>query len=243
MYASDYRRIARQNLSGHWLISAFVCFIASLLGGISTGSSVDINAEDLKTLMSIEGMEWIVPVLSAIMIYCIIAAIVSFVIGGVIELGLHKFFLKQYNGEEYTISDLFSQFFNFGGGFCLRLLTGIYTVLWTMLFIIPGIIKSYSYAMAPYIMVEHPEWGANECITRSREMMNGHKFELFCLELSFIGWAILSIFTLGIGNLFLTPYTQAARTAFYRNLRPVELRAEVITPVETIPESAENTEE
>ena len=72
--------------------------------------------------------------------------------------------------------------------------------------------------MAPYIMAEHPEWGANECITRSRQMMDGHKFELFCLDLSFIGWGIACIFTLGLGIPFLDAYREAAHAAFYRNI-------------------------
>ena len=230
MYASDYRRIARENLSGRWLISALVCFVASLLGGISSSSSIDINAEDIETLMSIDGMPWIVPVLNGIIAYALVASVVAFAIGGVIELGLNRFFLKQYDGDAHDFKDLFSQFFNFGGGFCLRLLTGLYTALWMLLLIVPGIIKSYSYSMAPYIMAEHPEWGANECITKSREIMDGHKFELFCLEISFIGWALLSILTLGIGGLFLTPYTRAARAAFYRNLCPADLPVEICEP-------------
>lgn len=219
MNASDYRRIARENLSGRWLISALVCFVASLLGGLSSGGSIDISwKEDIELLLSYEQVQLLLPIVNGILIYSLIAAIVAFIIGGVIELGLKRYFLNQYDGQHHEFKDLFSQFSNWGGAFCLRLLTGIYITLWTMLLIIPGIIKTYSYAMAPFIMTEHPEWGANECITHSRQMMDGHKFELFCLEFSFIGWAIACIFTLGIGYPFLNAYTSAARAAFYRNL-------------------------
>lgn len=219
MNASDYRRIARENLSGRWLISALVCFVASLLGGLSSGGSVDISSEDLDALGSVlDKFPWLAQLLNGFLIYSLIAAIVAFIIGGVIELGLKSYFLKQHDGQHHEFRDLFSQFSNWGGAFCLRLLTGIYITLWTMLFIIPGVIKTYSYAMAPFIMTEHPELGANECITRSRQMMDGHKFELFCLELSFIGWAFACIFTLGIGYPFLNAYQGAARAAFYRNL-------------------------
>ena len=218
MYASDFRRIARENLSGRWLISAAVCFIASLLGGLSSGGSADISSEDLEALGSLENVPWLLPLLNGVLIYALITAIVAFIIGGVIELGLNSYFLKQHDGQHHEFKDLFSQFSNWGGAFCLRLLTGIYLALWSLLFVIPGIIKTYSYAMAPFIMTEHTELDANECITRSRQMMDGHKFELFCLEFSFIGWAIACIFTLGIGFPFLSAYQQAARAAFYRSL-------------------------
>ena len=70
-------------------------------------------------------------------------------------------------------------------------LTGLYIALWSLLFIIPGIIKSFSYAMAPYILAEHPEMTASEAITESRHMMDGNKWRLFCLDFSFIGWSLL----------------------------------------------------
>ncbi len=79
------------------------------------------------------------------------------------------------------------------------ILSTIYIFLWTLLLIIPGIIKSYSYALTPYILVEHPEMSANEAIEESMRLMDGHKFDLFYLQLSFIGWAILSILSLGLG--------------------------------------------
>lgn len=75
----------------------------------------------------------------------------------------------------------------------------VYIFLWSLLFLIPGIIKAYSYAMTPYILAEHPELSVNEAIDRSRAMMKGHKFDYFFLQLSFIGWMLLSIITLGVG--------------------------------------------
>ena len=95
----------------------------------------------------------------------------------------------------------------------------LFTFLWTLLFIIPGIIKAFSYAMSPYILEENPELSANEAIDRSRAMMKGHKFDLFWLYLSFIGWGFLCIFTLGIGLLWLMPYMQTAEAAFYEDVK------------------------
>lgn len=219
MTASDYRRIARQNLKGSWLISALVCFVSALLGGISSSGSVNLESrQDLQTMIPADVLQWMLPILTALLTFALISAIISFIIGGVIEQGTCRYFLNQHDYQNHDFRDLFSQFHNWSNAFLLRLLMGIYISLWTMLFIIPGIIKTYSYAMAPYIMAEHPEWSANECITTSRQMMQGHKLELFLLELSFIGWAILSIFTLGIGVPFLQAYIHAARAAFYRDL-------------------------
>ena len=91
-----------------------------------------------------------------------------------------------------------------------------------MLFIIPGIIASYSYAMTDYILAENPELTAKEAIERSKDMMEGNRWRLFCLEISFVGWGILSLLTLGIGSLWLTPYMEASMAAFYREVSGTE---------------------
>ena len=94
-----------------------------------------------------------------------------------------------------------------------------YIFLWSLLFIVPGIIKAYSYAMVPYILEDRPELSAEETILLSMKMMEGHRWQLFCLHLSFIGWAFLCIFTLGIGYLFLKPYVLTAQADFYEDLK------------------------
>lgn len=111
-------------------------------------------------------------------------------------------------------------------------LSTIYIFLWTLLLIIPGIIKSYSYALTPYILVEHPEMSANEAIEESMRLMEGHKFDLFYLQLSFIGWAILSILSLGLGFFWLIPYQMTAQAAFYRDIKneAMPLQDNVIEP-------------
>ena len=95
----------------------------------------------------------------------------------------------------------------------------ILTFFWSLLFIIPGIVKAFSYAMTPFILDEYPELTPVEAIHRSRMMMKGHKFDLFWLYLSFIGWAILCIPTCGIGFLWLAPYMQTAEAAFYEEVK------------------------
>lgn len=99
------------------------------------------------------------------------------------------------------------------------LLLGIKIFLWTLLLVIPGIIKAFSYAMTPFILVEFPELSASQAIQLSRKIMSGRKFDLFYLYLSFIGWFFLCILTLGIGFLWLVPYTTGAVAAFYNDAK------------------------
>lgn len=94
--------------------------------------------------------------------------------------------------------------------------------LWSLLLIIPGVIKSYAYAMTSFILVEHPEMSAGEALSESERIMEGHKFDLFWLQLSFIGWFILSVLTLGIGFFWLEPYGQASVVAFYEDIKAVD---------------------
>ena len=99
------------------------------------------------------------------------------------------------------------------------LLMTIMVFLWSLLLIIPGIIKWFSYAMTPFILEENPELSASDAIHRSRMMMRGHKFDLFWLQLSFIGWFFLCLLTAGIGFLWLVPYYQTAKAAFYEEVK------------------------
>ena len=98
-------------------------------------------------------------------------------------------------------------------------LVGFFTSLWSLLLIVPGIIKFYAYAMTPYILIDNPELSANQAINLSCKMMKGHKFDLFFLQLSFIGWGILSVITGGIGLLWLMPYMMGAQAAFYQDIK------------------------
>lgn len=222
MYASDYRRIARDRLAGNWLTSVLVTLVAALLGGMvaSSGSfSINLNLENLAPYIDEEAIQLILPTIIAFTSALSTLSYAQFVLGGVVRVGHAQYLLHQYDRtEELHIKTLFSKFDIFLKAFLLQLLTNLFIVLWTLLFVIPGIVKAYSYAMAPFIMAENPEISPKDAITASRQLMDGHKWELFCLNFSFIGWALLSGLTLGIGTLFLNPYTNAAYAAFYRRL-------------------------
>ncbi len=112
-----------------------------------------------------------------------------------------------------SLFDPFGLFFKF---LWLNILMRIYIWLWSLLFIIPGIIAQYRYSMAVYIMLDNPEYSASECIRRSKEMMDGKKLDLFVLELSFIGWALLSI--IPFVSLYVLPYMETTTANFYNAL-------------------------
>ncbi len=210
----NFRAIARERLAGHWGISVGVSAIAALLGGLIVGGSFLPNVE-----YETEHFRFLSQLGSNLSVSFNLLGLASFILGGVLQLGYAKFLLKQHDGQEYEFNDLFSEFDRFGTGFAQAFLRTLYTVLWLLLFIIPGIIAGYSYAMTPFILAENPELTASEAIALSKQMMNGHKGELFVLDLSFFGWILLCALSLNIGNLWLNPYRNAAYAAFYRELR------------------------
>lgn len=116
-------------------------------------------------------------------------------------------------------SFIFDGFKNFGNVFILNLLISIYTFLWTLLFIIPGIVKGLSYSMANFIMAENPDIKPSDAIKESQKLMDGNKLDYFVLGLSFIGWHILDIFTLGILSIWLQPYIYTTKAAFYEAVK------------------------
>lgn len=127
-------------------------------------------------------------------------------------------FLDLVRGKRNKIGFLFDGYRNFVNIFFPMLLRVGYTFLWSLLFIVPGIIKSLSYAMTPFVMHDHPEMRYDEPINESMRLMQGKKMKLFMLYLSFIGWGILCLLTFGIGFIFLAPYVHASEAAFYEDL-------------------------
>lgn len=141
-----------------------------------------------------------------------------------LQYGYGISFLRFNKGSDDSVKEMFNAgFSDYVRVLGVMLLTVLYTILWMLLLLIPGIIKAYAYSMTMFIAEEHPELSADECITRSMEMMKGHKWELFVLDLSFIGWLLLSIITLGIGLLWLSPYMELAHVKFYNQLKGGEV--------------------
>lgn len=148
------------------------------------------------------------------------------------SLSLIRVYLNVVNGGTPAAGDSFSGFDDFWSAFKVTFLTGLYTFLWSLLFVIPGIIKSFSYSMSMYILAENKGKSAKECISESVQMTNGHKMELFVLGLSFIGWALLGSITFGIAYIWVIPYMQATYTNAYYHLK--SLAAPEVAPVAEI---------
>ena len=219
MCASDYRRIARDRLTDNWWLSVGITAVACLLGGLMAGSNflpdLNINLEQKDLNFLALGNTSIRLTLGNISLL----SRPQFILGGTIQLGYCRYLLAQCDKQELRFNDLFSEFDRFGIGFAQHFLRSLYSFLWGLLFIIPGIIASYSYAMTPYILAENPDMSASDAIEQSKYMMDGYKWELFCLHFSFIGWDLLCILTLNLGHLALNPYKNAADAVFYRNLQ------------------------
>lgn len=148
-----------------------------------------------------------------------LTVVLSIVVIPALTLALTSVYLKLTEGVKPKIGDIFSRFNDFWPALKLSLLSGIYTFLWSLLLIIPGIIKAFAYSQAMYIIAEEPNIGTREALRRSEEMMVGHKAEYFVLQLSFIGWRILSAFTFGILTLWLVPYMNATMANYYQELK------------------------
>ena len=181
---------------------------------------------------------WLYPML--VMLLCsLISAAVSFtyvgplIILGLISVGLAYYFCGilrrtvQYDNISEVINGAKE---DVTGNILTGVLVSVFTFLWSLLFIIPGIVKSCSYALAFYIKNDHPEMTASEAIRESQRMMDGYKWQYFCLQFSFIGWYIVGAFCFGIGTYWVNAYNQMANAIFYEELKALEATATPIDP-------------
>lgn len=178
---------------------------------------------------------WAILITLALIAIDSIAASISFgialiVLAGALSVGVAAAFTGLFRKGRIDFMDLFSAFNNnFANAMVMGILMNVFVFLWSLLFIIPGIIATYSYAMAPYIQADNPEMSGTESITESKNLMKGKKWSLFCLHFSFIGWIILSMFTFGILFVaYVRPYITAADAAFYESIKHELLGGEKI---------------
>lgn len=248
--SADYRMLALDALRGKWKTAVLTGVAASALGAtiVSGTSSVTSNSNqydgiDFEMFSQPNGGHLLAVLLAGIVLW----GIFTLIVGGAVRLGYARFNLNLADGKDAAFSDLFSQKDRLWDGFCMKFLQGLYIALWSLLLVIPGVVKTYSYAMTPYIMAEHPSLTANEAITESRRIMDGNKWRLFCLDFSFIGWELLCALPmyagyflflnnfsgseamaisivlllavpLSIGFFFVRPYEEAAWATFYRDI-------------------------
>lgn len=207
---SELRAQARERLEGQWGTFVLMTFLMLVIQTILQipgyiGSLLEIlSPENVLASLSFSNISNILSLLAL-----------------PLSWGLTVSLLRNHREESVDLENLFD---GFRGGrytrvFCAIFLVNLFTFLWALLLIIPGIMKAFSYALTPYIIMDEPELTARQAITRSCEIMEGRRWKLFCLYLSFIGWGILSLLTFGIGFLWLVPYMNASIAAFYEDAR------------------------
>ena len=199
----NMRSWGRQALSGRWS--------TAVLGTLLLTALTALPVLFISFLFDIDSLGYI-------------SDLYTLLISGPLSLGYIMFILAIFRRKNTSPMEIFNGFERFGRALGLFIVMNIFILLWSLLFIIPGIIASYRYALAFYIMADHPEMGILESIEASKRLMWGNKWKLFCLHLSFIGWILLTILTAGIGYFWLLPYITATTVGFYEvangNLKP-----------------------
>jgi len=160
----------------------------------------------------------------------VVGAIAVALITPVLSVGLCSVYLKLTKGVKPEISELFAHLKKFWYAFKVSFLTGLFVSLWSLLFLIPGIVKAMAYSMAMYIVADQPEMSAREALKKSENIMQGHKMEFFVLQLSFIGWHLLGAVTFGLAYIYVLPYMSATVANFYNKIKPADL--ETYAPAE-----------
>lgn len=211
----DLKRRASEQLKGKWLQAGIVCFIAWLLTIAFTGGNAVHGVQSMQTVWHNGELVRI----SATTSSNDLGSLISFILMGPITLGVAGYFLKLIRKEGPIIEDMFKGFRFFIKTFVLNLLIIIFTLLWTLLLIIPGIIAAFRYSMAYYIMMDNPALSAFEALNQSKLMMVGNKFQLLVLYFSFLGWFLLCLVTLGLAFLWVNPYFETAKANFYQDLK------------------------
>lgn len=177
------------------------------------------------------GKKWLMMLVAILIADGIIAAATSIIPGigglalyGIVQIGLTIVLLEFVrNGKDVNISDLFKGFSDkFFDYFLLGFMESLFIALWSLLFVIPGIVKTYAYSMAFFIKHDNPDYTWSQCLKESQRMTNGKKGELFMLDLSFIGWYIVGSLCLGVGTLWVAAYHETAKANFYENLKAEE---------------------
>ncbi len=224
---------AKQSLKNYYWMALAVCTVSSMLGGSgesgggSSGLSSD-TTEELGQLLESENAAETITILlgvGAVFFFALLFALafgfaLYAFLGGPVEAGKCRFFIKAREGD-VAFGHMFDHFT--GGRYMATVKTMffryLYTYLWSLLFVIPGIIKGLEYYLIPYLVAENPHLSKERAFEISRRTMDGEKWNLFVLQISFIGWELLGLLLCCVGIVFVVPYEQATFTEFYACMR------------------------
>ncbi|GAA0736385.1 DUF975 family protein [Clostridium oceanicum] len=211
--------------NNYW--KAFLISLVISIANLSNMNSVEKNIRRVEENLGIyefsipgTALNWILKMAVFFASITLILLILRIFIGYTLEIGGRKFFLE--SRENNTYMGYLGEYFKEGRYFGVlksMLLRDVFIILWTLLLIIPGIIKSYAYRMVPYILAENPSIGCNRAIELSNEMTKGEKWNIFVFDLSFIGWYLLGVIAFGLGVMFVNPYFNATEAELYVVLR------------------------
>ncbi|MBO4265762.1 MAG: DUF975 family protein [Lachnospiraceae bacterium] len=218
---SDLKKKGKAAFKNNYWRCVLVSLILAILtaGSSATGSGNSARNADQMNIDNEQIAAALAIVAGFIVIFTIIWCLLRIFVLNPLEVGCHSFLKKNIEGHP-DLSCLKDGFADYKKSALTLLLRDIYLALWFCLFLIPGIVKAYSYMMVPYIVMDNPELSPKEVITKSRQMMNGHKWRAFCLDFSFIGWGLLSSLTLGLVGLFYgRPYRRSTRAALYLEIK------------------------
>ncbi|MBQ4539248.1 MAG: DUF975 family protein [Oscillospiraceae bacterium] len=234
---AELKKEARNVLKSCYWSALLVTVITSVVDNVYKVTSVvfeDMPVIRGKTLamaaLADLNLAELMAIIGVMMLTAFAGSLITVFVAGPISVGEKRYFLE---GTQYRF-DINNILHGFTCGKYLNvvftnLLVNIFTALWTLLFIIPGIIKGYAYAMTPYILAENPNIKPMQAINLSCRMTKGHKLELFVLGLSFIGWYMLGALAFGIGTAFVVPYDRATHAQFYLALRSEALNKGTVT--------------
>lgn len=219
----ELKQRAKIVLKTNYWQALIVALVMVCLGCDSSGSNSGIKqGKNYYQHMELDHLWFILMIVGGV---AIVIMLVAWFVSHIIEVGGRKFFIKAAEGEskmDYLIYGFKGNYYwdIFKAMFWRRLVI----FLWTLLLIIPGIVKGYAYCMVPYILADNPNIGTKRAMELSQEMTNGEKFNIFVLDLSFLGWYLLGAFAFGIGILFVRPYDYATHAELYLRLREDALK-------------------
>lgn len=227
-----YKNFAKKQLSGRWGIPVLITLVVTLISLVFSIPDV-LQLSRSGYFAAILNNDYIAAgeAVNSASSASFITSIVSMIVSAILEVATIGVYIKMSRSPEpVSFSDFIEGFNNWARATLGILWQLLWTFLWTLLFIIPGIVKSIAYSQMFYIIAEYKDVSVTKAMKISIEITKGHKWDLFVLYLSFLGWAILSVFTLGFLNFWLTPYMNMTYVNSYHALMKEALESGRLTP-------------
>lgn len=213
--------------NAHYTHSVYFCYNISIINNSSNKMKAENRILMEEARKALAG-KWGLAVQTSLLYLVIVVIISSFkdagslislLVSGPLAFGLSLFFISIARNKPAQLEQLFGGFKIFGRTLITYILLVIFTLLWTLLLIIPGIIAAISYSQTFFILIDDKTISPSQAIEKSKKMMYGYKWKYFCLGLRFLGWGLLSVITFGIGFIWLLPYVQVTMAKFYEDIK------------------------